>query len=996
MSKKHNPPLFFLLGMLLPLSSLFAQTSSNTDRNWQLQREKSTSFIKNQGQFQFRTEHKELSTIAYGYDGKLEKVLFAKNGLVIELTEKRPHQKTEAEKAERLAKKQVGFKDAEAYRAFEKDGHRVDMKTDELALLWLGANEDVKIEVEQKDVFYHSYSFYDPSGELINKTGIPSWKKLTYKGLYDYIDVVYEIHPNSGFKYSIVLHPGADISKVKLKYAKDIVLDIDGTIKTETELGLIIDHAPQSFYADNQTEIIESYYQVENNIVSFVLANYDNSKTLIIDPWTQTPNFTNTGWDCVWECERDAAGNVYVIGGTSPLQLIKYDAAGTQQWVYNTPYDTTEWLGTFAVDPAGNSYVSNGSVAKIFKVNTAAALVWNNASPGGLFASTEFWNITFNCDMTRLVIGGTGGFLPPLPYIYDIDLNTGNVLTSVQVSESSLFNVQEVRAITPTGNAKYYFLTHDSIGYIHQSLTACTQNGNDIFHVSSGIDLGYKCENWRYNNAGIMAIAHYGGFIYIHRGNQIQKRDFATANIIATAAIPGGVFNGGFGGNSVACSGIDIDDCGNIYVGAVNQVLRFDQNLTLTATYPTSSNFNVYDVEVSTAGNIIAGGSTGTSGSGARAGFIQSFSVGACAPQTIVCCDATICNLNPLCTNSAPVTIDRTTPGGTFTATCGACINAVSGTFDPSVAGVGTHTITYTLACGSETINVLVNSCTAMTVCEESTGEYTVSGGSPPYTWYRWFPGGSTAITNSAQCTACGRTWFFGTCLGGNTCPTPAGWQSYTTGTTVPAPSAFPAIVVNGNLDTFHISGPGILPSCGPLLAAGLLSFDANPATAGIMTKWAVENEQNMAYYEVQRSKDAIVWEAVGQLPSQDDGSNIQYYKLLDEAPYLGDSYYRLRQVDLIHQNSFSNVVSVFLNENGAFVQIYPNPTRSSVTIDFVEQPTTEVTIRLFDAIGQEIAINNTLNGAQCVLDLSKLAAGHYFIKIEMDGNSILRKVEKY
>ena len=74
MSKKHNPPLFFLLGMLLPLSSLFAQTSSNTDRNWQLQREKSTSFIKNQGQFQFRTEHKELSTIAYGYDGKLEKV----------------------------------------------------------------------------------------------------------------------------------------------------------------------------------------------------------------------------------------------------------------------------------------------------------------------------------------------------------------------------------------------------------------------------------------------------------------------------------------------------------------------------------------------------------------------------------------------------------------------------------------------------------------------------------------------------------------------------------------------------------------------------------------------------------------------------------------------------------------------------------------------------------------------------------------------------------
>ena len=68
----------------------------------------------------------------------------------------------------------------------------------------------------------------------------------------------------------------------------------------------------------------------------------------------------------------------------------------------------------------------------------------------------------------------------------------------------------------------------------------------------------------------------------------------------------------------------------------------------------------------------------------------------------------------------------------------------------------------------------------------------------------------------------------------------------------------------------------------------------------------------------------------------------------------------------------------------------------SKVTIDFGEIPTTEIRIRLFDVIGQEIPISNNMNGAQSVLDLSKLANGHYFLKIEMGDNHILRKIEKY
>lgn len=230
-----------------------------------------------------------------------------------------------------------------------------------------------------------------------------------------------------------------------------------------------------------------------------------------------------------------------------PMQLIKYNSAGVQQWVHNTPYDTTSWLGTFAVDDTGNSFVTLGTTARIQRVSTAGVVVWSNTNPSGLNGiSGELWSISFNCDLTKLVVGGTGGSIPPLPFIYDINMQTGNATANVQVTGGALFPTQEVRAITACGNGKYDSLTHDSIGYIHQSLNlSCLPPSTRPFHVSSGFSLGYKCENWRRNNTGIEAIAYSDGFIYTHKGNEVQKRDFATAAVIASVAIPGGQFSGG-------------------------------------------------------------------------------------------------------------------------------------------------------------------------------------------------------------------------------------------------------------------------------------------------------------------------------------------------------------------------------------------------------------------------------------------------------------------
>ncbi|MBL4703982.1 MAG: hypothetical protein JKY54_05645, partial [Flavobacteriales bacterium] len=779
-----------ILLILLP-SFVFAQ-----DNSWETKYKHQKVFIENIGQYGLQDEPDYNTQVHFAFPEQNQTIYFTNSGVVFEFIKKEKVKKSQEEKNARTQRKHQAFTFDE-FNAFERVGHRLNIEKDYLHTQWLGANPNVTIITEDKSDFHYSYSFTDELDNTTNKNNIESFKRITYKNLYPNIDVVYEIHPESGIKYTAIIHPGGNVSDLQLAYSKQPTRLANGNISTKSMFGDIIDHAPLTFYQNNQQQTIASKYLIDNNVISFHVDNYDQTQTLVIDPWTQTPTFA-TNWDCIWECEHDAAGNVYIIGGVMPMQLIKYNSAGALQWTYNTPYDTTSWLGTFATDDAGNSYVTLGSTAAIQMVNTGGTVVWNNASPGGLFGSTEFWNISFNCDQTKLVIGGTGGTLPPLPYIYDVDMATGNILASVQVTDGALIPTQEVRAITACDNSRYYWLSHDSIGYIHQNFSSSCPSGSNSFKADNGYSFGYKCEDWRLNNTGIMAIASYGNYIFTHRGNEIHKRDFNTAGIIATASIPGGAWSTGFGGSNVENSGIAIDDCGNIYVGSKNGVVKYDQNLNQLATYPTS--FIVYDVEVSTSGDIIAGGSTGDQNSGSRSGSIQSFAAGACAPLATTCCDATVCQPSVVCDTDPAFNLSPSVSGGTFSGT--GITNASAGTFDPSVSGPGTFTVYYTQSCGMDSAVVTVNTCATLIVCIETNGDLTVSNGTGPYTWEE----GTTVTSCVPGLGNCDGIFSF-------TDPGPPAlaWNGLGSGTTITPPAGTDSIQVTdsfGNVfTTFNASG---------------------------------------------------------------------------------------------------------------------------------------------------------------------------------------------
>ncbi len=101
---------------------------------------------------------------------------------------------------------------------------------------------------------------------------------------------------------------------------------------------------------------------------------------------------------------------------------------------------------------------------------------------------------------------------------------------------------------------------------------------------------------------------------------------------------------------------------------------------------------NTYDVTVTDQNNGCTASSTGTVGSGGATS------------------DATITPAGPFCPADAPVNLVGADAGGTWSGT--GITNPALGTFDPGTAGIGTWTITYTIAgaCGDlQTTDIVVN-----------------------------------------------------------------------------------------------------------------------------------------------------------------------------------------------------------------------------------------------------------------------------------------------
>lgn len=174
--------------------------------------------------------------------------------------------------------------------------------------------------------------------------------------------------------------------------------------------------------------------------------------------------------------------------------------------------------------------------------------------------------------------------------------------------------------------------------------------------------------------------------------------------------------------------------------------------------------------------------------------------------------------------------------------------------------------------------------------------------------------------------------------------------------------------------------GPAVLP-------IELLSFTANENNTNVDLNWTTESEINNHYFEIERSTDATSFEYVSSVMARGDGnsSETQNYKTTDTKPYIGESYYRLKQFDKNGVYKYSPITAVNINAKH-LISVYPNPVINTLTIE-INDDYLNSTIKIVDAIGKEV-MTMTLTSFANEIDISSISSGVYYVIIESNNST--------
>lgn len=164
-------------------------------------------------------------------------------------------------------------------------------------------------------------------------------------------------------------------------------------------------------------------------------------------------------------------------------------------------------------------------------------------------------------------------------------------------------------------------------------------------------------------------------------------------------------------------------------------------------------------------------------------------------------------------------------------------------------------------------------------------------------------------------------------------------------------------------------------------LPVELLLFDAQPGHRDVRCRWVAASERSVRSYAVERSADGERFAFVGALDGAGDSNVPREYELIDPAPIIGRSYYRLRITDDDGTERFSDVVPVWFDRSRDEPgwRVWPTPTSGELQVSGLR---TGDSIEILDATGR-IVVGFRSSAADVErMDLSHLPDGYYSVHI--------------
>ncbi|MBO9614626.1 MAG: T9SS type A sorting domain-containing protein [Dyadobacter sp.] len=187
--------------------------------------------------------------------------------------------------------------------------------------------------------------------------------------------------------------------------------------------------------------------------------------------------------------------------------------------------------------------------------------------------------------------------------------------------------------------------------------------------------------------------------------------------------------------------------------------------------------------------------------------------------------------------------------------------------------------------------------------------------------------------------------------------------------------------------DTQGFSGFVVQTSPVPL-PVRLVAFSAKPEGKAVKLDWQIADAVNFSHFEIEHGPDAKQFESFGKVDFEE---NTAYYSATDDQPRTnsaGQTYYRLKMLDLDGSYAFSKVLSVQL-DGGNTAYVYPNPVNDHVKLSLPGYDGKTGIVKLVNASGKVLRQETRVvaNG-EIRMDMkpSQLEEGIYTIQLELGG----------
>jgi PKD repeat protein len=314
-------------------------------------------FIENKGQIIDQNGNAR-PDVKYVFCAPGFKAAFMEDGISYELY------KNEAEVAEHPAGYQKGSLTDQSPTALQVN--RIDVR--------FGNSKPTNIQVQGRSEAFLTYHIAPNLEPGIND--VHGYKKLVYKNVWPNIDLEFSADASGFLKYNIVVHPGGDLRYVEFRYGGADITHLPNSLRLSTSQGVIQESIPHSFLTEDGAPVVVQY-NAEHNVVGFD-ANYDRSKTLVIDPVLAWDSTVGSGVKAYKFC-RDSKGNLYFGGSSS----------------------TTTYIVTSG---AYQSTVSGGTDAFLVKIKPDRKIVWGTLY--GTSSNDEAQFVSCN-DSVVYIVGST-------------------------------------------------------------------------------------------------------------------------------------------------------------------------------------------------------------------------------------------------------------------------------------------------------------------------------------------------------------------------------------------------------------------------------------------------------------------------------------------------------------------------------------------------------------------------------------------------------------